>query len=203
MPRERIACLGFNVRRVTAHFHVREGDSPAYGLAGSGARMPKMWQMASVSLARLSVQKWNSSTQRRVAAGIARERWWPRAPRAARDWQPTLRRRWPARPGHGPPRTPDVQSPWTDVRPQTSSAAPCECPSAFPCALMMVFGLPRPERPQVCGRGVPRRGQRLQNAVQLRHLGGREVPARRFGIGGDLLGVGDAGNDAAHLGMSQ
>jgi hypothetical protein len=38
-----------------AHFKVRRGDSPDYGLAGSGARMPKMWQMASVSLARLSV----------------------------------------------------------------------------------------------------------------------------------------------------
>src|SRR5437867_3086648 len=44
-----------SVLRVAAYFRVRGGDGPAYGLAGSGARMPKMWQMASVSLARLSV----------------------------------------------------------------------------------------------------------------------------------------------------
>ena len=64
-------------------------------------------------------------------------------------------------------------------------------------------GLPRPERPQVCRRGVPGVGQRLQDAVELRHLGGREVPVRRSGIGDDLLRGGGASNDAAHLGMRQ
>jgi hypothetical protein len=44
-----------SVLRVAAYFRVREGDSLAYDLTGNGARTPKMWQMASVSLARLSV----------------------------------------------------------------------------------------------------------------------------------------------------
>jgi hypothetical protein len=80
---------------------------------------------------------------------------------------------------------------------------PWKHPGTSPCTIMMVFGLPRTERPQVCRRGVPRRGQRLQDAVQLRHLDGREVPARRLGVRADLLRGGGAGNDAAHLGVGQ
>ena len=70
-------------------------------------------------------------------------------------------------------------------------------------AAMVMGGLPRPERPQVCGRRVPRMRQGLQDAVQLRHLDGREVPVRRPGVGGDLLRAGGTGYDAAHLGMRQ
>jgi hypothetical protein len=64
-------------------------------------------------------------------------------------------------------------------------------------------GLPRPERPQVCGRGAPRARQGLQDAVQLVHLGGREVPVRPPSVRDDLLRGGGAGNDTAHLGMGQ
>jgi hypothetical protein len=41
--------------RVEARMWAREGEGPAYVLAGNGARRPKMRQMAIVSLARLSV----------------------------------------------------------------------------------------------------------------------------------------------------
>src|SRR5262245_16889907 len=63
-------------------------------------------------------------------------------------------------------------------------------------AAMVMGGLPRPERPQVCGRRVPGMGQCLQDAVQRRHLDGREVPVCRLGVGGDLLRAGATGNDA-------
>ena len=72
-----------------------------------------------------------------------------------------------------------------------------------PGSILVMEGLPRPKRAQVCRRGVPGMGQRLQDAVQLCHLGGRELPVSRSGVGDDLLRGGGTGNDAAHLGMCQ
>jgi hypothetical protein len=55
----------------------------------------------------------------------------------------------------------------------------------------------------VRGRGVPRRGEHTQHAVQLGHLVGGEVPAGGSGIGLDLFRSRRPSNHTAHRGMRQ
>jgi hypothetical protein len=110
-------------------------------------------------------------------------------------------------PGCGPASTPEVRCPRAAACQGTQAAVSWRCLGASPWwsfgAVLVLCTLPRPERPQVGRRRVPGMGQRLQSTVQLFHLGGREMPVDRPGVGDDLFRGGGAGNDATHLGMRQ